>query len=122
MTTGNLHLDLFIGGMLGMLFHVFVLKLPALKSRAKNANMPFNVGDYFRDDWIALGASIIAIAIGIFIFDEATGAYPSITKWAKFFFIFVGYTGSSLLQGILSKTESRIQTIVDKKTDIADNR
>jgi len=121
MTTGNLYFDMFIGVIFGVLFHVFVMKLPALKRRAKAANVPFNVNDYFRDDWIALAASLITGAIGIFVFDELTGAYPSVVKYAKFFFVFVGYTGSSLLQGILSKTEAKIQAVVDLKTDKADN-
>jgi len=122
MTTGNVYLDLFIGGILGQLLHVLVLKLPAVKKRAENANMQFNALQYFKDDWLGLSASIISILICIFVFDEITGAYPSIVKYAKFFFIFVGYTGSSFLLGIFSRAEKKIQTVVDVKTNIADNK
>jgi len=122
MTTGNVYLDLFIGGLLGQLFHVLVIKLPALKKRATDANTTFNPAQYFKDDWLALTASLVTILICIFLFDEITGAYPSIVKYAKFFFIFVGYTGSSVLLGALSRADKKIQKVVDTKTNIADHK
>lgn len=120
MTTGNVYLDLFIGGLLGMLFQVFVLKMPALKKRAEAANVEFKPMDYFKTDWLALSTSVLSIVIGVFVFDELTNSYPSIVKYAKFFFIFVGYTGASFLQGVLGVYDTRVRNIVNEKTNIAD--
>lgn len=120
MTTGNLHFDLIIAGLIGMLFHIFVLKLPAMKVRAKNANTDFSIKDYLKDDWVALGASLISVIVAVFVIDEILNFKPSIKDYLKFFFVFIGYTGSSILQGVLSKTEKKIQEIVDEKTNKAD--
>lgn len=122
MTTGNVYLDLIIGGILGQILHIIAVKLPAVKKRALAANMGFDPAQYFKDDWLAIAASAVTILICVFIFDEITGAYPSVVKWAKFLFIFVGYTGSSILLNALSKTEKKIQNVVDIKTNIADNK
>lgn len=121
MTTGNLYLDLFIGGLIGIMCHVFLLKLPALKRRADKANTSFSVGAYFKNDWLTLVGSLLAVVVAMFVLDEILAFKPSIEKWLKFSFIFIGYTGSSILQGIFSKTENKIQKIVDEKTNKADN-
>jgi predicted cation transporter len=120
MTTGNLHLDLIIGGLMGLLFHVFALKLPAMKTRAENANMGFSLSGYLKDDWVSLCASIASVVIAAFVIDEILQLQPAIKGYLKFFFVFIGYTGSSVLQGILSRTEKKIQQVVDEKTNKAD--
>jgi len=122
MTTGNVYLDLFIGGLLGMLFQVLVIKMPAVKKRAEAANLVFKPSEYFKSDWLALTASLLAILIAIYVFDEITNSYPSIVKYAKFFFIFIGYTGASFLQSVLGVYDSKVRDIVDIKTNIADNK
>jgi len=122
MTTGNQYLDLFIGGIFGILAYVFILKLPKVKKRAETANLRFSIKQYLLDDWLSIVGSFITVLLAIFIFDEIGGAYPSIVKWAKFFFIFVGYTGSSLLIGAFSVADKKIQSAVDYKTNIADNK
>lgn len=121
MTTGNIFLDCLIGGFIGILCHVFLLKLPALKKRAEKANTAFSVKQYFKNDWITLVGSLLTVVVVIFVLDELIAFKPSIEKWLKFSFVFIGYTGSSILQGIFSKTEDKIQRIVDEKTNKADN-
>jgi len=122
MSTGSIYLDCLIGGLIGILCHVFLLKLPALKKRAEKANTSFSVTAYFKNDWLTLAGSLITVVVVIFVLDELLAFKPGVAKWLKFFFIFIGYTGSSILQGIFSKTENRIQAIVDKKTDVADGK
>ena len=122
MSTGNAYLDLFIAGNLGSLFYLLMVKLPKAKSRAIAANMSFSATNYIKEDWMAVAASFLAVVIGIFVFDELVGTYPSVLKYAKFFFIFVGYTGASTLTSVLSKFDKRVQMVVDVKTNIADNK
>jgi len=122
MTTGIIYLDCFIGGVIGILCHVLLLKLPAMKKRAENANTDFKVSEYLKNDWLTIAGSFITVFVAIFVLDELLAMKPSVAKWVKFFFVFVGYTGSSILQGIFSKTETQIQKVIDVKTNIADNK
>jgi hypothetical protein len=109
-------------GMLGLLFHVFVIKLPALKKRSAVANIHFSFGNYLQDDWIALSASVIALIIALMGIDELIKYKPIVGEFVKWLFVFVGYTGSSTLQALLSKTDTAINKIVDRKTDVADGK
>ena len=52
--------------------------------------------------------------------DELLAAKPSLSEYIKWFFIFVGYTGSSLIQSVLSATSKKINAIIDLKTNLAD--
>jgi hypothetical protein len=120
MITNVLYLQCFIAGILGILFHVFAIKLPATQSRAKAANIPFSLKDYLSEDWIALGASVLTVLIAVFALDEVIGYKPAILKYVKYFFVFIGFTGSSILIAVLGKAGKAINNIVDIKTDIAD--
>lgn len=112
----------FGAGVLGILFHIFVVKLPSLKKRAKAANLEFTLKDYLQDDWIALGASLLALFIALMCIDEVVKYKPIVADFVKWLFVFVGYTGSSTLQALLSKTDTAINAVVDKKTDVADGK
>jgi len=118
----KLYISCFVGGLLGILFHIFVLKLPAVRSRAKAANVPFKISDYFRDDYLAIISSVLTVVILVWLLDEIIGYNPSFMRWIKFFFIFVGYTGSSVLVGLLGKFDKEVQKVVDYKTDKADGK
>lgn len=114
--------SLYIAGFIGILFHVFAIKLPALKERAEKANLTFVPAEYFKKDWIALGASVIVVIAVIFVFPEIVKKYPSLNDFAKIFMISIGFNGSSLAQSWLGKTGKWINSVVDVKTNIADNK
>ena len=118
----NTTIECFIAGLLGLLFHVFVIKLPAVKKRSEAANLPFTLSAYLKADWLALSSSVLTIVIGVFILDEITQYRPSILEWVKFFFIFIGYTGSSILQAALGRFDKATREVVDIKTNIADGK
>lgn len=122
MIPNQLYLQCFVAGLLGILFHVFVVKLPSVKARAKAANVEFSIKSYFQDDWVALGAALITVLIAVFALDELLGYRPNVLKYIKYLFFFVGFTGSSLLIALLGKTTKAINDIVDVKTDIADGK
>jgi hypothetical protein len=107
-------------GVLGIMFHIFVVKLPALKKRSAAANIQFSIKGYFQDDWIALGSSVIALFTVLFVIDEVVKYKPIVADFIKWLFVFVGYTGSSTLQALLSRTDTTINKVVDVKTNIAD--
>ena len=120
--TANLYINCVIGGILGILFHIFVLKLPAVRARAKAANVPFKMSDYFKDDYLAIVASLLTVIILVWVLDEIIGYNPSFMRYIKFFFIFIGYTGSSVLVNVFGKFDKEVQKIVDIKTDISDGK
>lgn len=108
----QIYMMCFLLGSLGLLFHLFAVKIPAVKSRAKAANVPFTMGNYFKEDYLAIIASFITIVIAVFLLDEIIGYKPELIKYLKFFFVFIGYTGSSLLIGALGKADGLIKEIV----------
>lgn len=119
--TTQIYIECFIAGILGILFHIFVIKLPALKTASNAANRPFSVVCYFKDDWVSISGSFLSIIISVFLIDNLLKYQPAVQPYLKFLFLFIGYTGSSILQSILSKTGDSINKIVDQKTNELDS-
>lgn len=113
----ELYIETAVAGILGILFHIFVIKIPGLRARAKVANERFSFSQYLADDYPGIVASFVTLALAILALDEVIGYRPSLLKFIKYFYFFVGYTGSSILLAVLSKTSKAINAIVDTKTD-----
>lgn len=120
--TFNTYLLCFLAGVLGILFHIFAIKLPAVKERARVANMPFSYSAYFQDDLAAVLASLLTVVILLVVLDELVAFKPSVLPYLKFAFVFVGFTGSSILIAVLGKAQDKINQVVDVKTDVADGK
>lgn len=116
----SIYFQCLVAGVLGILFHIFVLKLPALKKRAVAANVEFSPKNFFKEEWISVGSSVITVAIALLVMDELLNFKPSIYNALKGLFVFVGFTGSSILQHALGKTEKAVLNVIDRKTNIAD--
>lgn len=108
-----------LAGSLGVLLQI-CLKVNALKVQSKVANHSFSFKDYFRDDVFTILGSFITVIIGVICLDEIIGLNAGIEKYVKWFFVFVGFTGSSIIQSAFSVTSKKIQAIIDVKTNIAD--
>lgn len=108
-------------GLLGITAQVCV-KVRNLKIRASAGNAEFNISSYFKDDWPAILLSCVAVAAMIIGLDEVLGYKPEVAKFMKWAFLFVGYTGASLLNAFFSKAEKKIMGTIDEKTNIADNK
>ena len=114
------YLFCFLAGLSGICAHVLFIKLPELKKSSKVANRPFVLSGYFSDEWLALASSVLTILIAMLVIDEIIKWQPFVIDWLKWFFVFIGYTGSSLLQAALGKTADKINQVIDVKTNIAD--
>lgn len=112
----------FSAGLLGILFHIFAIKIPAVKSRTKVANEKFNVGQYLQDDLAGIITSVLSVLILLVVLDELVAFKPVVLPYLKAGFVFVGYTGSSILVALLGKAQSKINQVVDIKTDKADGK
>lgn len=117
----NLIIQCLIAGLLGVAFQI-VVKLIALKKRSKAANHDFNIIQYFKDDWLVYVSALLTVFIATYLLDELTRLHPEIVNYVKFFFVFVGYTGSSILHVLLGSTEKKILNVIDRKTNIADGK
>jgi hypothetical protein len=120
--TAETYIWCFLAGLLGLSFYLFAVKIPGVKSSAKVANMPFSYGQYFTDDLAAIMASLFSILILLVVLDEVVALKPIVLPYLKAGFVFVGYTGSSLLVKVLGKAQTKINDVVDTKTDIADKK
>jgi len=112
----------FLAGVLGIAFHLVAIKIPAMKKRAKVANEPFDFRKYLKDDIAAILTSVLTVLIALIVLDEALSIKPAIQPYLKAAFVFVGYTGSSILIALLGTAQNKIDKIVDTKTDIADKK
>lgn len=117
----QIYLICLVAGLLGQAFHIG-LKIVQLSKRAKAANTTFKVSQYFMDDLWPTMLNILALLITLFILEDIAKWQPVIMEYFKFFFIAIGYMGSSLLSAVLSNADKRINKIVDRKTDIADGK
>lgn len=116
----NTLLTYFIMGSLGVLLQIFAVKVPTLAARFKTANRAFSFIEYLKGDWYTIIASFVTVGIVTFGIDEILDAKPELEKYIKWFFLFVGYTGSSIIQNLLSVANRKIMAIIDVKTNIAD--
>ena len=112
----------FVAGLLGIIFHIVAIKIPSMKKRAKVANEPFDFRTYLKDDATAIAASVVTVLIVLVALDEVLNFKPSIQPYLKASFVFIGYTGSSILIAALGTAQSKIDKIVDRKTDKADGK
>ncbi|MFB6456475.1 hypothetical protein ACE38W_14475 [Chitinophaga sp. Hz27] len=117
--TPTLFFQCFGIGILGMLLHLLV-KARSLKARSIAANKPWSFTRFILDDSLGLAISLVCLLLCVIGFDEIIKAKPVVADFAKWFFAFVGYTGSSVLLSLFSKSEKQILDTIDKKTNIAD--
>lgn len=109
-------------GLLGVAFHIFAVKAPSAKSLAEKANIPFSLVNYIKQDQLAIISSILTVVILVFLLDEIIGYNPAFIRYVKFGFVFVGYSGSSVLIALMGKFSKDLAGKIDIKTDIADGK
>lgn len=110
----------FLAGLLGIALHIFAIKIPGVKQRATVANVPFSYSDYFKDDLAAIIASVLAVLVLLVILPELIAYKPEIVPFLKIGFVFVGYTGASVIVAIMGQFQTKLNGIVNTKTDISD--
>lgn len=115
------YIILFICGVLGEIFHL-VTKAQSIKESSKVANVSFNYNQFINDEIFAIVSTLVTLVIAIVIIDEFLVYEPKVEPYLKVSFIFLGYTGSSILVNALGKAQTRVNAIIDEKTNIADNK
>lgn len=110
-----------IAGLLGIIFHLVAVKIPSLINKSKVAKHPFVFKDYLKDDWFTIVASVVCVAIMIITLEEVLDLRPALRRMVNIMFVFVGFTGSSIIQALLSVANKKIMQVIDVKTNIAED-
>lgn len=108
-------------GLIGIAFQTLI-KINKLQTQSKLANHAFKIRDYFENDWTTILLNLLTLAVAVISIDEVVKYKPQVVSFIKWFFFFIGYTGSSILNSLLSKTQDGLNKIIDIKSNIADNK
>jgi hypothetical protein len=113
------YIILFVIGTLGQIFHL-VTKAQSVKESAKVGNALFDYVTFLKDEAMAIISTLTMLVICICLVDSFLVYQPSAQPYLKVIFVFLGYTGSSLLISAMGKAQTRVNAIIDEKTNIAD--
>lgn len=117
--TIDLYITCFSVALIGMALQT-VLKMKSLQDKARAANIAFNPGQYFRQDWLSITASILTIILFLAFLDNILKWKPAVVDYVKIGFAFVGYTGSDIASRLFGVVNKKINSVIDVKTNIAD--
>lgn len=113
---------LILCGTAGVLFHS-VLKMKSLLEDARVGNVNFSwKKDYVIKDAPSIILSFLSVGIWFLIFGEVAAKYKQLEGFTRVSFVVMGSIGSYLIQLGLGRAKRTIRNVVDKKTDIADNK
>lgn len=109
---------IFIGIALQLLYKAF-----KLNQKAKISNEKFSLVTWMKDDYLALTLNTLSPFIVLYIGDEWLNYELGIVvKYLKSIFVFVGFSGSSVIMGFLSVADRKYNKIIDNKTNVADGK
>ena len=117
--TPQVYLQCFIVALVGMALQT-ALKMKSLQDKARAANVEFKAGQYFKNDWLSISASILTIIMFMLFMDNILNWKPAIIDYVKIGFAFVGYTGSDIASRLFGVLNKKINSVIDTKTNIAD--
>jgi hypothetical protein len=100
--------------------HLFLVKVPAIKNRARAANKTFIFKEWWGCDWnIIIGTQVLG-AMFIIGLNELLHWKPYILDYVKWFFAAVGAFGSTVAMAKFSQYEKELTKVLDIKSNIAD--
>ena len=114
-------LKLLISGFLGVIAHTF-FKYQSLKKDAAKANAPIKFFQWLGMDWVGVALAFTSVFIWYFTFKEVANKYKGIEEFKRLSFVAMGGMGSFVLQLYFSRAKEWLRGVVDRKTDIADNK
>lgn len=112
-----------IAGVIGILLQA-LFKIQSLKKKAKAGNVEFSTKQYFQDDFIVLLTSFVIVIAAVFLLgDKGVKDYEDwYTNWPRACFILLGYSANDFGGRVLGQASAKINSVIDKKTDIADGK
>lgn len=105
---------------LGQAGHLFLIKIPALKTRSRAANKAFLFKEWWNCDWnVILGTQVI-ILLCIFGLKELLAWKPGVIDYVRWFFAAIGAFGSTVAMAKGSSFEKGLTGLIDVKSNVAD--
>lgn len=117
--TPQLYLQCFAVALVGMALQT-ALKMKSLQDKSRAANIEFKAGQYFRQDWLSITASVLTIIMFLLFLDNILKWKPVVVDYVKIGFAFVGYTGSDIASRLFGVLNKKINNVIDTKTNISD--
>lgn len=111
----------YVACLIGNIAHI-AIKWNSTGVDYKKANeVPLSLWEFLKMEKRAVIADAVSSLGLVYIADEWLNSEYVVSK-IKTLFIFVGFTGSYLIMQLSSVSKARLRSIVDRKTDIADNK
>jgi len=104
---------------LGQALHLFWIKIPALRERAKLANKSFSMKEYFCYDWNVIAGMQIVGIVCIIGLGSALKLRPALTEYVEWVFFFIAFSGSAAVLAKLSKFDGVVKTAMGINSEIA---
>lgn len=105
---------------LGQALHLFLIKVPSLKSRARAAGKPFSWKDWWCEDWNIVVSTLIIGAMVTIGMNELAAWKPEILDYVKWFYGAIGAFGSTVAMAKFSQYEKKLLSVIDIKTNVSD--
>lgn len=105
---------------LGQAFHLFLVKIPAVKKRCKAANKTYYFREWWGEDWnVIIGTQVIG-AMVILGLKEIVTWKPGVIEYVRWFFAAIGAFGSTIAMAKASQYEANLTRLMDVKSNVAD--
>lgn len=107
---------------LGQVAHLGMVKIPSMKEKGIAANHAFSFKEWWSDDWTRI-IGVFAFAVGLeIVIEKLSGEKPQWDIWKYAAYLFWGFMLSSIVQKKYSVYEKKVTKIIDRKTNIADEK
>jgi hypothetical protein len=105
---------------LGQAFHLFLVKIPAIKKRCKAANKKFYFTEWWAEDWnVIIGTQVVG-AMVILGLKEIVTWKPGVIEYVRWFFAAVGAFGSVVAMAKASQFEANLTHLLSIKSNVSD--
>lgn len=106
-------------GFAGALF-VMLTKMRSLQILSEKANVAFSYKRYFEKEVVSIAISILSVFVWQLLFNEVAAKYKALDGFMLTSFFIMGAAGSWIIQKLLGKTQSWINSKIDAKTNELD--
>lgn len=105
---------------LGQLAHLFLIKIPSIKNRARAANKAFIFREWWNSDWnVVLGTQVLILMLILGLKEFLTWK-PGVIDYVRWFFGLFGAFGSTVAMAKGSSFEKNLTGLIDVKSNVAD--
>jgi hypothetical protein len=94
--------------------------LRGVQQKSKLANVEFNIGMYFKNDWLSIVISFVTILLFLSFTSDIVATFEKASKYLKLGFAFIGYFSQDIAARFFGALNKRVNEVIDQKTTAAD--